>query len=142
MLDSEPMGRGKHGLKISGTFVAMESIRQKRINSLLQHDLAEVFRALAAAEFPGTLITVSKYSGNARPRTGAGVPQLFPHRPHREGHGVHSGARIRELKTSSPAGCATSCASFPTCSTTPTIRLEYEANIDRLLREGGENPFK
>ena len=38
----------------------MESIRQKRINSLLQHDLAEVFRALAAAEFPGTLITVSK----------------------------------------------------------------------------------
>jgi ribosome-binding factor A len=119
----------------------MESIRQKRINSLLQHDLAEVFRALAAAEFPGTLITVSKIRvtpdlGLARvylsffpvDRTEKAMEFIQEHAPRIKNE---LAGRVRhQLRV------------IPNLQYFADDSMEYEANIDRLLREGGENPFK
>ncbi len=141
VLDSEPVGRGNHCPKISGTFAGMESIRQKRINSLLQHDMAEVFRALAAAEFPGTLITVSKIRvtpdlGLARvylsffpiDRTEKAMEFIQEHAPRIKNE---LAGRVRhQLRV------------IPNLQYFADDSMEYEANIERLLREGGENPFK
>ena len=119
----------------------MESIRQKRINSLLQHDMAEVFRALAAAEFPGTLITVSKIRvtpdlGLARvylsffpiDRTEKAMEFIQEHAPRIKNE---LAIRVRhQLRV------------IPNLQYFADDSMEYEANIDRLLREGGENPIK
>lgn len=119
----------------------MESIRQKRINSLLQHDMAEVFRALAAAEFPGTLITVSKI--RVTPDLGLARVYLsfFPiDRTERAMEFIQEHAP--RIKNELAGRVRHQLRVIPNLQYFADDSMEYEANIERLLREGGENPIK
>lgn len=119
----------------------MESTRQKKIASLLQRDLAEIFRGMAASDFPGTLVTVSKV--RVSPDLGLCRVYLSVFPTDRSqlvmDFTVYQAARLRSALAQKVRN---QLRIIPALHYHLDDSMEYEANIDRLLREGGENPFK
>ncbi|NQW41505.1 MAG: ribosome-binding factor A [Cryomorphaceae bacterium] len=119
----------------------MESIRQKRINALLQHDLADVFRALAAAEFPGTLISVSKVRVTPDLGLMRAYLSIFPI-DRTQSVMAYINEEAPRIKNELAGRVRHQLRVIPNLQYFADDSIEYEANIDRLLREGGENPIK
>ncbi len=118
----------------------MESTRQQRISAMLQKDLAELFQAMSQHLFKGTLITVTK----VRITPDLGIAKvylsLFPvndkdaflktlneHKPEIR-HQLAQRARHQMRK-------------IPELHFYIDDSLDYEENIDRLLKGEGENPI-
>jgi len=119
----------------------MESTRQKKIASLLQRDLAEIFRATAASDFPGTLISVSKV--RVSPDLGLCRVYLSVFPTDRSVLVMdYCEEHAPKLRAALAQKVRNQLRIIPALHYHLDDSMEYEANIDRLLREGGENPFK
>jgi ribosome-binding factor A len=119
----------------------MESTRQKKIASLLQRDLAEIFRATAASDFPGTLISVSKVRVSPDLGLCRVYLSVFPIAKSQDVMAFTEEAAPR-LRSALAQKVKSQLRIIPELHYHLDDSMEYEANIDRLLREGGENPFK
>jgi len=119
----------------------MESTRQKKIASLLQRDLAEIFRGTAASDFPGTLITVSKVRVSPDLGLCRVYLSVFP-TDRSELVMAFCEEHAPKLRAALAKKVRNQLRIIPALHYHLDDSMEYEANIDRLLREGGENPFK
>ena len=119
----------------------MSSTRQKKIASVLQQDLAEIFQQLAKREFPGTLITVSKVRV---------TPDLGMMRAYLSVFPSDRGEKVMEYVAHAQGSIRKELGQrvrhqlriVPELYYHLDDSLDYEENIDRLLREGGENPIQ
>ncbi len=119
----------------------MESTRQKKIASLLQRDLAEIFRGAAASDFPGTLVTVSKVRVSPDLGLCRVYLSVFP-TDRSELVMTFCEEHAPKLRSSLAQKVRNQLRIIPSLYYHLDDSMEYEANIDRLLREGGENPIK
>ncbi|CAI8276041.1 MAG: Ribosome-binding factor A [Owenweeksia sp. TMED14] len=118
----------------------MESKRQKKIASVLQRDLAEIFRRQAASHFPGTLITVSKVRVSADLGLVRSYLSVFP---------IEKGDDVIEFVSKNAPRIRAELAKqvrnqlriIPALFYHLDDSMEYEANIEKILRDGGENPI-
>jgi ribosome-binding factor A len=119
----------------------MESTRQKRISNLLQQDLAEIFRKLGSELSRGLLITVSKIRVSPDLGYAKVYLSLFPVR---DKEAVLLTIREMGPKIRFELGrqVGKQLRVVPELEFFIDDSLDYEANIDKLLREGGENPIK
>jgi ribosome-binding factor A len=122
-------------------FCSMESTRQKKIASLLQRDLAEIFRGHAASEFPGTLVSVSKVRVSPDLGLCRVYLSVFP-TGKSEGVMTYTQEQAPRLRAALAQKVRNQLRIIPELHYHLDDSMEYEANIDRLLKEGGENPFK
>lgn len=118
----------------------MESKRQKKIASVLQRDLAEIFRKQAASHFPGTLITVSKV--RVSPDLGL-VRSYLSVFPIEKSDDVLTFVKenTSKLRAELAKEVRNQLRIIPTLYYHLDDSMEYEANIEKILREGGENPI-
>jgi ribosome-binding factor A len=123
------------------TFARMESNRQKRVANLLQQDMAELFRILSKEEFRGVMISVSKlrispdlgyakvylsmFPVNDKEQLLLAIREMAPKIRFELGKRIGKQLRI-----------------VPELEYFIDDSIDYEAQIDKLLREGGENPIK
>lgn len=119
----------------------MESTRQQKIASLLQREMAKIFQRLGKEEFPGALISVSKVRVSPDLGVAKIYVSIFPvpktqeifdfikhnHSKLRGALGHEVGSQLRVV---------------PELMFFVDDSLEYEENIDRLLRGEGESPIK
>ena len=118
----------------------MESTRLKKVSRLLEKDLGEIFQQIAKRDFPGVLLSVTK----VRITPDLGVAKVFisvfPT--------VNSKEIIHHIQTQTPVvrnELATrvrlQLRVIPNLQFFLDDSMEYEENIDRLLRGEGENPI-
>ena len=119
----------------------MESTRQKKIASLLQRDLAEIFRANAASDFPGTLVSVSKVRVSPDLGLCRVYLSVFP-TDRSESVMAFCEDQAPKLRAALAQKVRNQLRIIPALHYHLDDSMEYEANIDRLLLEGGENPIK
>ncbi|MFT5969759.1 MAG: ribosome-binding factor A [Flavobacteriales bacterium] len=118
----------------------MESTRQQRISSMLQKDMAELFQLMSQDMFKGTLITVTK----VRISPDLGVAKiylsLFPIKD-KEAFLAEIDAHKNEIRHQLAQRARHQMRKIPELNFFIDDSLDYEENIDRLLKEGGENPI-
>ena len=119
----------------------MESKRQRKIASVLQRDMAEIFRREASNHFHGTIITVSKVRVSPDLGLVRCYLSIFPTNKADEvldfvkNHAPRlRGELAKQVKNQLRV--------IPSLYYHLDDSLEYEANIDKILREGGDNPIK
>lgn len=120
---------------------SMESTRQQKIAKLLQKEMAGIFLGIGKDHFPGTLISVSK----VRVSPDLGLAKIYLSIfPVAQGNPVMDFVRLNSSSLRGALGHAVGNQ----LRITPELMffnddsLEYEENIDRLLRGGGESPIK
>jgi ribosome-binding factor A len=120
---------------------AMESTRLKKVSRLIERDLGEIFQQMAKNHFKGTLISVTK----ARVSSDLGVARIYVSIfPAKQGDEIlkyiqeHTSFVRNEL--AQRAG--KQLRIIPELRFFLDDSLDYEENIDRLLRGEGENPIK
>lgn len=123
------------------TFASMESNRQKRVANLLQQDMAELFRVLGKEEFKGVMISVSKL--RISPDLGYAKVYLSMF-PVKEKQALLVAIRELAPKIRFELGkrVGKQLRIVPELEYFIDDSIDYEAQIDKLLREGGENPIK
>lgn len=118
----------------------MESNRQKRVSTLFQQELSEIFRKEAAKSFPGHLVTVTEVKVTPDFSTAKIYISIFPTEDKEKlvAHFMEKAPYYRSLLAKSVA---------KKMRTTPEL-LIYSDNsldkmdkIDRALRGEGENPI-
>ncbi|MDE0791551.1 MAG: 30S ribosome-binding factor RbfA [Flavobacteriales bacterium] len=119
----------------------METTRQKKIASVLQQDLAEIFQLVAKSTFTGTLITVSKV--RVTPDLGLCKVYLsvFPTKYSDEVM-VHVEANAPALRNELGQRVRHQLRVVPNLKYYLDDSLDYQENIERLLKGGGENPIR
>ena len=119
----------------------MESTRQLKIAKLLQKEMAQILQQLAREHFSGTLLSVSK----VRVSPDLGVAKIyisiFPIAQTKEVFQFleHNNAKLRGALGHSVGN---QLRVVPELLLYVDDSLEYEENIDRLLRGEGESPIK
>ena len=119
----------------------MESTRQLKIAKLLQKEMATILQQMARENFPGTLLSVSK----VRVSPDLGVAKIYV--------SIFPVAKTKEVKefialNQSKLRGALGRSVGNQLRVTPELMiytddsLEYEENIERLLRGEGESPIK
>jgi ribosome-binding factor A len=118
----------------------MESNRLKKVARLMERDLGEIFQQLAKNQFSGTLITVTRVRVSSDLGVARVYLSIFPD-AHREAiltyTQVHNGVLRNELATRERLQLRI----IPDLKFFLDDSIDYEENIDRLLRGEGENPI-
>lgn len=121
-------------------FAPMESTRQLKIAKLLQKEMATILQDLAREHFAGTLLSVSK----VRVSPDLGVAKIyisiFPISMTQE---VEKFLNVNNAKLRGALGHSVGrqLRVVPNLAVFVDDSLEYEENIDRLLRGEGESPI-
>lgn len=119
----------------------MESERLKRLASVLQQDLAEIFIAIGQKYFKGVLLSVTKVKVSPDLSVARVYISIFPMENKElamETIEKHKG----EIKHSVSKRNRHQLRKMPELFFYLDDSLDYEDNIDRLLRGEGENPIK
>lgn len=122
-------------------FAPMESTRQLKISKLLQKEMAEILQDLAREHFAGTLLSVSKVRVSPDLGVAKIYVSIFPIANTRD---VESFLRLNTQKLRGALGhrVGNQLRVTPEVMIFVDDSLEYEENIDKLLRGGGESPIK
>jgi ribosome-binding factor A len=119
----------------------MESTRQKRISNLLQQDLADIFRAVGTNDFRGLLISVSKIRVSPDLGYARVYLSLFPVKD-KEAVIVQLREMTAKIRFELGKRVGKQLRIVPELEFFVDDSIDYEEKIDKLLREGGENPIK
>lgn len=119
---------------------SMESTRQQRIAALLQKDLAEIFQKISQQIFKGTLITVTKVRISPDLGYAKVYLSLFPIKDKDEFLGTLKD-HASEIRHELGQRTRHQMRKVPELNFFIDDSLDYEENIDRLLRGEGENPI-
>ncbi|MEY2964157.1 MAG: Ribosome-binding factor [Bacteroidota bacterium] len=123
------------------TFVPMETTRQQKIAKLLQKEMATILQQLAKEHFAGTLLSVTK----VRVSPDLGVAKIFISVfPIANTKTVFEFLDLNNAKLRGALGNSVKnqLRIVPELLLYADDSLEYEENIDRLLRGEGESPIK
>ena len=118
----------------------MESTRQLKIAKLLQKEMATILQQMARENFPGTLLSVSKVRVSPELGVAKIYVSIFPVAKTKE---VEEFIALNQSKLRGALG-----HSVGNLRVTPELMiytddsLEYEENIEHLLRGEGESPIK
>ena len=119
----------------------MESTRLKKVSRLLERDLGDIFQKMAKDNFAGTLISVTKVRVSSDIGTARIYISIFPATHHKsimswvdEHHNHLRNALAQRVRNQ--------LRIIPELHFYIDDSLDYEENIDRLLRGEGENPIK
>ena len=120
---------------------AMESTRLKKVSRLLERDLGDIFQKMAKDNYAGTLISVTKVRvspdlGNARVYI-----SIFPN-THQQSIMSWVDEHHGHLRNELAQRVRNQLRIIPDLQFYLDDSLDYEENIDRLLRGEGENPIK
>jgi ribosome-binding factor A len=119
----------------------MESTRLKKVSRLLERDMGEIFQQEGKNHFKGTLISVTKV--RVTPDVGLAKVYLsiFPNKQQKDVMNYvdhHNGHLRNELAQR----VRQQLRIIPELRFYLDDSIEYEENIERLLRGEGENPIK
>jgi ribosome-binding factor A len=122
-------------------FATMESTRQLKIAKLLQKEMAIIFQDVAREHFAGTLLSVSKVRVSPDLGVAKVYVSIFPIAKTKE---VEDFLAINNAKLRGALGhrIGAQLRVTPELMIYTDDSLEYEENIDRLLRGEGESPIK
>lgn len=119
----------------------MENARLRRVEGQFQKDLAEILRLLAQEQFPGVLFTVSAVRITNDLSLARIQLSLFPVKNKEEiikWVNAHQG-RIKDQLVQKTGG---GLRKMPDLVFYLDNALEQEAEIDRILKKGGDSPIK
>lgn len=119
----------------------MDSTRQQRINKLIQKDLAEIFQAYARDRHKGTLLTITKVRVTPDLGLARVYVSIFPTDKTNELFGDIQD-QAPHFKRQLATRTKNQLRKIPEIEYFVDDSLDYEENIDRLLKGGGENPIK
>ena len=121
-------------------FVPMESTRQLKIAKLLQKEMATILQDLAREHFAGTLLSVSKVRVSPDLGVAKIYVSIFPISMTQE---VEKFLNVNNAKLRGALGHSVGrqLRVVPNLAVFVDDSLEYEENIDRLLRGEGESPI-
>ena len=121
-------------------FAPMESTRQLKIAKLLQKEMATILQDLAREHFAGTLLSVSKVRVSPDLGVAKIYVSIFPISMTQE---VEKFLNVNNAKLRGALGHSVGrqLRVVPNLSVFVDDSLEYEENIDRLLRGEGESPI-
>lgn len=119
----------------------MESTRQKKIARLLERDFGEIFQRLGKDHFPGALLSVTK----VRVTPDLGIARvyisMFPVKDKNELlYWVRDNSAA--IRNDLAQRVRHQLRIVPDLEFYVDDSLDYQENIDRLLRGEGENPIK
>lgn len=119
----------------------MESTRQLKIAKLLQKEMATILQQLAKDQFPGTLLSVSKVRVSPDLGVAKIYVSIFPVAKTKE---TFDFLQLNNAKLRGALGnvVGSQLRVVPELMVYVDDSLEYEENIDRLLRGEGESPIK
>ncbi len=119
----------------------MESTRLKKVSRLLERDLGEIFQQVAKDRFRGTLISVTKV--RVTPDLGLAKVYLsiFPTKE-QDAVMAYVDEHPGHLRNELAQRVRQQLRIVPELRFYVDDSIEYEENIDRLLRGEGENPIK
>lgn len=119
----------------------MDSNRLRRVEAQVQKDLAEVFRELAQSRFRGVLFTVTGVRISADLSVGRVNLSLFPVKDKNEiiEWANEQEAHIKDALVRKMEG---TLRRMPRLHFYLDESLDREAEIDRILKGGGESPIK
>ena len=119
----------------------MESTRQLKIAKLLQKEMATILQQLAREHFPSTLLSVSKVRVSPDLGVAKVFVSIFPIDKTKE---VEEFISLNQNKIRGSLGrsVGNQLRVTPELMIYTDDSLEYEENIERLLRGEGENPIK
>jgi ribosome-binding factor A len=119
----------------------MESTRQLKIAKLLQKEMATILQQLAREHFAGTLLSVSKVRVSPDLAVAKIFVSIFPIAKTNE---VFEFLQLNNPKLRGALGhvVAQQLRIVPELLLYVDDSLEYEENIDRLLRGEGESPIQ
>ena len=122
------------------TFAPMESTRQLKIAKLLQKEMATILQDLAREHFAGTLLSVSKVRVSPDLGVAKIYVSIFPISMTQE---VEKFLNVNNAKLRGALGHSVGrqLRVVPNLVVFVDDSLEYEENIDRLLRGEGESPI-
>ena len=121
-------------------FAPMESTRQLKIAKLLQKEMATILQDLAREHFAGTLLGVSKVRVSPDLGVAKIYVSIFPISMTQE---VEKFLNVNNAKLRGALGHSVGrqLRVVPNLVVFVDDSLEYEENIDRLLRGEGESPI-
>ena len=121
-------------------FAPMESTRQLKIAKLLQKEMATILQDLAREHFAGTLLSVSKVRVSPDLGVAKIYVSIFPISMTQE---VEKFLNVNNAKLRGALGHSVGrqLRVVPNLTVFVDDSLEYEENIDRLLRGEGESPI-
>ena len=122
-------------------FAIMESTRQLKIAKLLQKEMALIFQNVAREHFAGTLLSVSKVRVSPDLGVAKIYVSIFPVSKTKE---VEAFLEVNNAKLRGALGhsVGNQLRVTPELLIYTDDSLEYEENIDRLLRGEGDSPIK
>ncbi len=118
-----------------------ESIRQRKIAKLLQQDLAEIFQQEAKALFKGVLLSVGKVRVTPDLSDAKVYISVFPTKDSKEIIEFMK-EKKSEIRYQLSQRIKNQLRKTPELHFFLDDSIDYEENIDRLLKGGGENPIK
>lgn len=119
----------------------MESNRLKKLEGQVQKDLAEIFRQLAQNKFRGVLFTVSSVRITPDLSLGRVQLSLFPVKDKDEII-AWANANKNLIKDMLVKRFEGRLRKMPDLTFYLDNSIEQEAEIDRILKEGGDSPIK
>ena len=119
----------------------MESTRQLKIAKLLQKEMATILQQLAREYFPGTLLSVSKVRVSPDLGVAKVFVSIFPIVKTKEVEEFIS-FNQNKIRGSLGRSVGNQLRVTPELMIYTDDSLEYEENIERLLRGEGESPIK
>jgi ribosome-binding factor A len=118
----------------------MESTRLKKVSRLLEKDLGEIFQQMAKSTFPGVLLTVTKVRITPDLSVAKAYISIFPVTDSKEiMHHIHTQTNF--LRNELANRVRLQLRIIPDLQFFLDDSLDYEENINRLLRGEGENPI-
>ena len=118
----------------------MESTRLKKVSRLLEKDLGEIFQQMAKSTFPGVLLTVTKVRITPDLSVAKAYISIFPVTSSKEiMH--HIQTQTNFLRNELANRVRLQLRIIPDLQFFLDDSLDYEENINRLLRGEGENPI-
>jgi len=118
----------------------MESTRLKKVARLMERDLGEIFQQLAKNHFSGTLITVTKVRVSSDLGMARVYISIFPD-TNREAIMHYTQEHNSHLRHELATRERLQLRIIPELKFFLDDSIDYEENIDRLLRGEGENPI-
>ena len=119
----------------------MESTRLKKVSRLLERDLGEIFQQMAKSHLKGTLLSVTKVRVTPDLSIAKTYISVFP-----ADNAQEILAEIRDqtsqIRNELAQRVRQQLRVIPALQFYVDDTLDYQENIDRLLRGEGENPIK
>lgn len=118
----------------------MESTRLKKVSRLLEKDLGEIFLLLGKVSFPGVLLTVTKVRVTPDLGVAKAYISIFPGTD-RDAIMLHIKKQTSHIRNELAIRVRRQLRIIPDLQFYLDDSLDYQENIDRLLRGEGENPI-